>query len=86
MLLVQYWHVTRLFLSILHFSMLLQVITVRIEFPEAGSELSQRRTCNMQVALVLFYSKWGWQLVNRLGGEGENSGRFPASNVLVPGT
>ena len=30
----------------------------------------------MQVALVLLYSKWGRQPVNRLGGEGENGGRF----------
>ena len=61
-------------LSILHFSTLLQVITVRIELPEARCELSQSRASNMQVALVLLYSKWGWQLVNMLGSEGENDG------------
>ena len=43
MLLVQYWHVTRLILSILHFSMLLLVITVRLVLLEAGSELSQKK-------------------------------------------
>ena len=32
--------------------MLLPVITVRIVLLEAGSELSQRRACNMQVVLV----------------------------------
>ena len=32
MLLIQYWHVTRLVLSILHFSMLLQVITSELCF------------------------------------------------------